>query len=136
MKKWTLEYQKVYKTFLCTYLRDNSESSDSCDSSDSNDSSDSSDSSNSSDSSDSQKKIVTKLKKKKIMTKLKKNSDQTKKIQKKLSFFFIKKNCLTKSPKLQLRWNSKTQIVMKLKNSNCDQTQIVMKPKKLILWWN
>ena len=39
--------------------------------------------------------------------------------------------------KLKLWWNSKTQIVMKLKNSNCDKTQKLklwrnLKPK---LWW-
>ena len=49
LKKWPLEYQKVIKTYLCTYLW---YSSDSCDSSDSSDSSDSNDSNNSSDSSD------------------------------------------------------------------------------------
>ena len=36
-KKWPLEYQKVIKTYLRTYLRD---SSDSCDISDISDSSD------------------------------------------------------------------------------------------------
>ena len=44
VKKWFLEYQKVIKTHLCTYLQDSSDSSDSCDSSNSSDSSDSSDS--------------------------------------------------------------------------------------------
>ena len=48
VKKWSLEYQKVNKTYLPTYLwysSYSSDSSDSCDSRDSNDSSDSSDSS-------------------------------------------------------------------------------------------
>ena len=31
-------------------------------------------------------------------------------------------NC-DKTQKLKLWWNSKTKIVMKLKNSNCDETQ-------------
>ena len=53
VKKWPLEYQKVIKTYLLTYLQDSSDCSDSCDSRDSNDSSDSSDGSESSDSSDS-----------------------------------------------------------------------------------
>ena len=53
MKKWPLEYRKVIKTYLPTYLWDSSDSSDSCDSSDSGDSSDSTDSSDISDSSDS-----------------------------------------------------------------------------------
>ena len=35
-----------------------------------------------------------------------------------------------KTQKLHFWWNSKTQVVMKLKNSNCDETQ------KLKLWWN
>ena len=43
MKKWSLEYQKVIKTHLCTYLRDSSYSSDRSDISDSSDSNDSSD---------------------------------------------------------------------------------------------
>ena len=50
VKKWPLEYQKVIKTYLRTYLWD---SSDSCDSSDRSDTSDSSDISDSNDSSDS-----------------------------------------------------------------------------------
>ena len=41
VKKWSLEYQKVIKTHLCTYLRDSSYSSYSSDRSDSRDSSDS-----------------------------------------------------------------------------------------------
>ena len=45
VKKWALEYQKVIKTYLPTYLWDSSDSSDSRDSCDSNDSSDSSDNS-------------------------------------------------------------------------------------------
>ena len=53
VKKWPLEYQKVIKPYLPTYLWDSSDSSDSCDSCDSSDSSDSSDSRDSSDSSDS-----------------------------------------------------------------------------------
>ena len=44
VKKWPLEYQKVIKTYLPTYLWDNSDSSDICDGSDSSDSSDSSES--------------------------------------------------------------------------------------------
>ena len=46
VKKWPLEYWKVIKTYLPTYLWDSSDSSDiydSCDGSDSSDSSDSSD---------------------------------------------------------------------------------------------
>jgi hypothetical protein len=50
---WSLEYQRVIKTHLCTYLQDSSDSSDSSDISDSSDSSDSSYSSDSNDSSDS-----------------------------------------------------------------------------------
>ena len=52
VKKWPLEYQKVIKTYLPTYLWDSSDSSeicnscDSCDSDDYNDSTDRSDSSN------------------------------------------------------------------------------------------
>ena len=34
VKKWPLEYQKLIKTYLCTYLRDSSHSSNSSDSSD------------------------------------------------------------------------------------------------------
>ena len=48
MKKWSLDYQKVIKAHLLTYLRDSSESSESSDSSDRSDSSDNSDSSDSS----------------------------------------------------------------------------------------
>ena len=56
VKKWHLEYQKIIKTYLPTYLWDCSESSDICDSCDSCNSSDSSDGSDSSDSSDSSNK--------------------------------------------------------------------------------
>ena len=55
MKKWHLEYQKLIKSYIPTYLwdtSDSSDSSDSCDSSDSTDSSDSSDSRGGSDNSD------------------------------------------------------------------------------------
>ena len=52
MKKWPLEYQKVIKTYLRTYLRDSSDSINSSDSSDSSESSDSNDRNDSSDSSD------------------------------------------------------------------------------------
>ena len=52
IKKWSLEYQKVVITHLCTYLRESSYSSDSSDSSNNSDSSDSSESNDSSDSSD------------------------------------------------------------------------------------
>ena len=48
VKKWRLEYQKVIKTYLLTYIWDSSDSSDnsdSCDSCDSRDGSYSSDSS-------------------------------------------------------------------------------------------
>ena len=48
-----LEYQKVIKTYLSTYLWDSSDGSDSSDSSESSESSDSSDSSDSSESSES-----------------------------------------------------------------------------------
>ena len=48
VKKWSFEYQKVIKTYLRTYLRHCSYSSDRSDSSDSSDSSDNSDSSDSS----------------------------------------------------------------------------------------
>ena len=44
-KKWPLEYQKLIKTYLPTYLWDSSDSSDSSESGESRDSSDSSDSS-------------------------------------------------------------------------------------------
>ena len=40
VKKWLIEYQKVTKTYLPTYLWDSSDSRDSRDSSDSSDSSD------------------------------------------------------------------------------------------------
>ena len=53
VKNWPLEYQKVIKTHLCTYLRNGSDSSDSRDGSDSSESSDSSDSSDSNEISDS-----------------------------------------------------------------------------------
>ena len=43
VKKWTLEYWKVSKTYLPTYLWNSSNSSEICDSSDISDSSDSSD---------------------------------------------------------------------------------------------
>ena len=52
VKKGPLEYQMVIKTYLCTYLRDRSYSSDSRDSSDRSESSDSSDSNDTSDRSD------------------------------------------------------------------------------------
>ena len=45
VKKWPLEYHKVIKSYLPTYLWDSSESSESSYSSNSSDSSDSSDSS-------------------------------------------------------------------------------------------
>ena len=51
LKMWPLEYQKVIRTYLRTYLRDSSDSRDSCDSCDISDSSDSGDSSDSSDNS-------------------------------------------------------------------------------------
>ena len=40
MKKWPLEYQKLVKTYLPTYVRDSGDSRDSSDLSDSSDSSD------------------------------------------------------------------------------------------------
>ena len=52
VKKWPLEYKKVIKTYLCTYLWYGSDSSVSCDSSDSSDSNHSSDTSDSNQSSD------------------------------------------------------------------------------------
>ena len=52
VKKWPLEYQKVIKTCLPTYIWDSSDSNDSSGSSDSSYSSDSSDSSDFSDNSD------------------------------------------------------------------------------------
>ena len=42
VKKWPLEYQKVFKTYLPTYILDSSDRSDSCDRSESIDGSDSS----------------------------------------------------------------------------------------------
>ena len=48
VKKWLLEYQKIIKTYIPTYLWDSSDSSDICDSCDRSDNSDSSDSSDSS----------------------------------------------------------------------------------------
>ena len=45
VKKWPLEYKKVIKTYLPTYLWDSSDSGDICDSCDSSDGSDGSDSS-------------------------------------------------------------------------------------------
>ena len=62
MKKWPLEYQKVIKTYIPTYLWDNSDSCDSSDSSDSGNNSDSCNSSDSSDSSKSKTQFSTKLK--------------------------------------------------------------------------
>ena len=53
VKKWPLEYKKVFKTYLPTYLWDSSDCSNSCDSCDSRDSSDSCDSSESSENSES-----------------------------------------------------------------------------------
>ena len=47
VNKWPLEYKKVIKTYLPTYLGDSSDSSDSCDSHDNCDSRDGSDSSDS-----------------------------------------------------------------------------------------
>ena len=61
MKKWSLEYQKVIKTHLCTYLQDSSYSSDISDISDNSDSSDSSDSNDGSDSSDQTTLYTTKF---------------------------------------------------------------------------
>ena len=49
VKKWPLEYQKVIKSYLPTYLWDNGDSTDICDSCDSSDSSIGIDSSDSSD---------------------------------------------------------------------------------------
>ena len=49
VKKWPLEYCKVIKTYLPTYLWDSSDTSDICDICDSSDNSDSSDSSDSCD---------------------------------------------------------------------------------------
>ena len=91
----------VTKTYLPSNLYDNSDNRDSSDSFDSSDSSESGDSSDSSD----PKKWPTNFfhRKKKLL-------------------FFYKKKCSLK--------NSKTQIVIKLKNSNCDKTQ------KLELWLN
>ena len=67
VKKWPLEYQKVIKTYLPTYLWDSSDSSDSSDSCDSSDSSDSSDSCDSCDSSDrSDQKTFLQLRKNQI----------------------------------------------------------------------
>ena len=84
---------------------DGNDISDSCDSSDSSDSSDSRDISNNSDSSDS--------------------SNNNKKLFSQFFIlifsyiFFVSQ----KNQKLKLWWNSKTQIVMKLQITNCDQTQ-------------
>ena len=58
-KKWPLEYQKVIKTYLPTYLWDSSDKSDICNSCDSCASSDSCDSIDSSDSIDNN--FVTKV---------------------------------------------------------------------------
>ena len=122
VKKWPLEYQMVTKTYITSNLCDSSNSSDSCDNSDSSDSSDRSDSSD--------QKVVSP---KTFFTKKNIFSCHN-------SFFSQqKKPILTKNlncdetQKLKLWWNSKTQILMKLKNSNCDETkktQIVMKLKK------
>ena len=57
VKKWTLEYQTVIKTYFLTYLCESSDSSDSIERSDSSDRSDSCDSSDSSDSCDSSDKL-------------------------------------------------------------------------------
>ena len=111
VKQWLIEYQMVTKAYLPTYLWDSSDSSDSSDSRDSSDSSDSSDSNDSSDSSD--------------------RSDQ----KNFFSQFFFSPIIFTqkyhqKIQQLKLWWNSKSQSVMKLINSNCDETL------KLQLWWN
>ena len=42
-------------------------------------------------------------------------------------------NC-DETQKLKLQWNSKTQTVMKLKSSNCDKNSNVEKTQKLKLW--
>ena len=83
----------VTKTYLPSNLWDRSDSSDSNDSNDSSDSCDSSDKSDSRDSSES--------------------SDSSDQKRKKTIF----------PPQKKSLKNSKTEIVMKLKNSNCDENQ-------------
>ena len=105
----------VTKTYLpsklCDSSSDGSESSDSSDRSDSSDSSNSSDRSNSSDSTDSsdssdQKKLF--LQKKTLF------------LAKKNTFFLVHQKKFHQKLTLKLGWHSKTQIMMKLKNPNCD----------------
>ena len=122
VKKWPLEYQKVIKTYLPTYLWDSSDSHDRSDSSDS-----------------SVKWPTTFFFTKKLLNKFTFFS-QKKTFFKLFSFknFFHQNtqnakihkisNC-DKTKNLKLWWNSKSQILMKPKNSNCDETQ------KLKLWW-
>ena len=79
--------------------------------------------------------IVTKLKlwEKKSKTQIRQNSDcdsSESSDQKIISQQNLKKTISQKTQKLKLRWNSKPQMLMKLKNSNCDLTQ------KLKLWTN
>ena len=122
MKKWPLEYQKVIKTYLTTYLWDSSDISDSCDSFDSCDSSDSSDNSDISDSSDSSDRSDISVSSD--------NSEQTTFFTRKLFFTQKNKKKIKKNDKetfIALK-DVKTQMVMKLKNSNCDESQ------KLKLW--
>ena len=132
LKKWPLEYQIVTKTYLPSNLCDSSDGSDSSNRSDSCDSSDTSDISDSSDSSD-QKKIC--QKKTFFLTKQlyfnNKNilqiffSSQKKVVHQKThnsNCDEIRNSNCVETQKLKLWWNSKTQTVMKLKNSNCDET--------------
>ena len=97
--KWLLEYQKVIKTNLSTYLWDSSDGSDSSDSSHnsySNDSSDISDSSDSSESSDSSNITDQQIYIKIVINLKNSNCDETHKLK------------LWWNSKLQLWWNSKT----------------------------
>ena len=106
VKKWRLEYQKLIKTYLPTYLWDGSDISDSCDSSDS---------------------IVSSVRND--------HSDPKKNFTKQLfvtifflmlprNFLFTKKELKTLMViKLQLWKTQKTKIVVKLKKLNYDKTK-------------
>ena len=107
VKKWSLEYQKVIKTDLCTYLQD---SSDSSYSSDSNYSSDSSD----------QTTLYTKHRKNREKLPWELVGCQGVEVIKKIVTKLKNSNCEKKTKKLNLWQKSKNLIVTKLKNSNCE----------------
>ena len=128
LKKWPLEYQKEIISYLLTYLWDSIDICDSCGSWNS------SDSSESSDNSDNKKTIVTVVTVVTIVTTTKKNFFHQKTFFHQFfspshffsyckTFFTKKKSNCDETQKLKIWWNSKTKIVMKLKNSSCDETK-------------